>query len=72
MAFVVVSIVVLHVVSLALLLGMARWSVALVDEDGRPVNRKGGWTERIIPRRRTGLHAVHYGPSLGSVPTFVN
>lgn len=53
MAFVVASIVILHIVSLACLLGMARYSVALVDEDGRPVARlAGGWTERVIPRRR--------------------
>ena len=52
MAFVVASIVLLHVVSLACLLLMARHSVMLVDEDGRPVFKVGAWKERVVPRHR--------------------
>jgi hypothetical protein len=55
MAFMVASIVLLHVVSLACLLGMARYSVELVDEEGRPIRQTGGWTERVVPRRRAGF-----------------
>jgi hypothetical protein len=58
MAFVIASIVLLHAVSLVCLLLVARHSVLLVDEDGRPL-RVGGWRERVVPRAPSARPTRH-------------
>lgn len=58
MAFMVTSIVLLHAVSLACLFFMARHSVMLVDEEGRPV-APGMWHERVIPKLPTPRPGRH-------------
>lgn len=49
MAVMMIGIVLLHVASLTCLLLLARHSVMLVDEHGRPLGRAEGWTERVVP-----------------------
>ncbi|MFN3430354.1 MAG: hypothetical protein ACK46X_10405 [Candidatus Sericytochromatia bacterium] len=58
MAVMLASIILLHAVSLACLFLMARHSVMLVDEEGRPLSA-GKWHERVVPRLpspRPGRH----------------
>ena len=58
MAVMVTSIILLHAVSLACLFLMARHSVMLVDEEGRPL-RAGMWRERVVPQLPTPRPGRH-------------
>ena len=47
MATIVATLAMLHVAALAGVLLMARYSVMLVDDEGRPI-RPGTWHERVV------------------------
>ncbi|HEY9721052.1 MAG TPA: hypothetical protein V6D47_03510 [Oscillatoriaceae cyanobacterium] len=49
MAPIIATIVLLHVAALAGVLILARHSVVLVDEQGRPLGGPSPWTEQRIP-----------------------
>ncbi|MDB5097270.1 MAG: hypothetical protein JWM80_1691 [Cyanobacteria bacterium RYN_339] len=48
MTTILATIVVIHFLAVAAVLLMARHSVILVDEEGRPLKR-AAWQERIVP-----------------------
>lgn len=60
MASILALMLTLHAAALAAVLLMARHSVMLVDEDGRPI-RPSAWRERVVPPREapapTGLES---------------
>lgn len=47
MATLVATVAMLHVAALAGVLLMARYSVMLVDDEGRPI-QPGPWAERVV------------------------
>lgn len=48
------AIALVHVAAFSCVLLMARYSVMLVDEDGRPIQRTSDWYEQVIPSLKGG------------------
>ena len=52
MALLIAGILLIQALSFACFMWLARTSVMLVDEEGRPVAKSTSWLERVVPSRQ--------------------
>jgi hypothetical protein len=59
MVSIIAIIALVHLAAFAGVLLMAKYSVALVDEEGRPLTAPSAWTERVVASQEPSVLFSH-------------